>query len=65
MPTRTRRYSCWKCQYSWIAPIEYSNITQNISGEKTSYCPKCGKRADVSYAIKETPNGKEYTKCLH
>lgn len=31
--------------HTWDAPIELSTHTQNLSGEKSQYCPKCGRKA--------------------
>lgn len=35
------------CGEKWQAAVEYTT-TPNLSGEKTPYCPKCGKRAAYS-----------------
>jgi hypothetical protein len=41
-----RIHQCWDCNYEWIEQVQYG-ITSNISGEKTSYCPKCNQRASM------------------
>lgn len=45
---RTRTFSCYECRKGWNAVIELSKLTTNLSGEKTEYCPKCGKKADYA-----------------
>jgi hypothetical protein len=42
-----RRHECWACGINWVAPVEYGETT-NLSGEKSVYCPKCGKRSDTA-----------------
>jgi len=44
-----RKWTCWDCKHEWIAKVERTikgGIT-NITGEKTTYCPKCGKAASM------------------
>ena len=45
-----RMHEC-HCGEKWQAIVEYSKSTPNLSGEKTPYCPKCGKRAAYSQPI--------------
>ena len=43
------KHTC-NCGNTWESPIVLSDDTQNLSGEKTEFCPKCGKRAFMSSA---------------
>lgn len=43
-----RSHRCWTCGIAWVAPVEFSDLTQALSGEKTTYCPSCGKRSHES-----------------
>ena len=38
---------CWECQVSWVFEVEKHPYTQNLSGEKKSYCPHCGAIANI------------------
>ena len=40
-----REAECSRCKHVWYAIVEYGEYTTNLSGEKTVYCPICGKRA--------------------
>jgi DNA-directed RNA polymerase subunit RPC12/RpoP len=42
-----RRWICFQCRNEFEAPVERESETQNISGEKTVWCPKCNHRADA------------------
>ena len=44
-----RAHKC-ECGHKWSAPVELSNATPNLSGEKTQWCPKCGSRPSESSA---------------
>jgi hypothetical protein len=33
---------CLRCKARWVAKVEYSANTTNLSGEKTNWCPSCG-----------------------
>ena len=37
-----------KCGCKWLAKVEFTSQTPNISGEKTVYCHKCKKKAEWS-----------------
>lgn len=53
MAIRTRDWECG-CGHKWTAPIELSEkINQNIKGEKTVLCPKCGKKPLYGSQAKE------------
>jgi hypothetical protein len=41
---RQRRFSCYSCPHHWTADATLSEITNNLSGEKSEFCPKCGKK---------------------
>jgi len=66
-----REHECWKCKHKWNAPVELASPgtgCQNISGEKTVWCPKCGKRADCSSPVLHRVvevNAKGKTHCEH
>jgi len=44
----SRAHTCGKCGRTWAAAVVFSEHTQNLSGEKTPYCPACGGRAAFS-----------------
>jgi hypothetical protein len=52
----TRTHTC-ACGHSWTKEVELSDSTPNISGEKTPWCPVCGKRAAYS-----SPTAEEQSK---
>lgn len=59
---KIRMHEC-KCGHSFTAEVEYAEWTTNLSGEKTQWCPKCGKRPWFSSPIytlgkSEVPNAK-------
>ena len=37
-----------RCHYGWLAKVEFSSDTQNLSGERTHFCPKCNKKPQWS-----------------
>lgn len=39
-----RLHSCLGCKHSEVKEKTFSTSTNNLSGEKTEYCPCCGKR---------------------
>lgn len=39
-----RTYQCWDCKVSWEAVMVLSSNTQNVSGERSEYCPKCSRK---------------------
>lgn len=43
----TRSHEC-DCGHKWRAMVQMSEHTQNLSGEATQWCPKCGKRPMIS-----------------
>lgn len=43
----TRSHKCG-CGHKWSAPVELSEATPNLSGEKTQWCSKCGSRPQES-----------------
>lgn len=49
--SKVRQWEC-RCGHKWEAPVEMGADNQNISGEKTVFCPKCGKRAAFGSAVK-------------
>jgi DNA-directed RNA polymerase subunit RPC12/RpoP len=52
--TKAYRYhECMRCGHSWEAPIVLSNSTQNLSGERTAWCPRCGSGSVASSAAFE------------
>jgi len=42
-----RQREC-ECGHKWSAPVKFGP-TNNLSGELTSWCPKCGKRPAISH----------------
>lgn len=36
-----REHHCWECKHSWLAEVKYNDSTNNLSGERSEYCPKC------------------------
>lgn len=42
-----REHKC-SCGNEWITEIKLSESTQNLSGEETPWCVKCGRRAMMS-----------------
>ena len=49
----TRRFSCFDCKKRWEASVELFEGTSNLSGEKSQYCPKCGKKAGYASAARK------------
>lgn len=43
-----RNHEC-ACGIHWAAPVKFGQ-TQNLSGELTAWCPKCGKRPLISWS---------------
>ena len=37
-----------RCGCRWISMVEFSDTTTNLSGEKTQFCPKCGRKPQFS-----------------
>ena len=48
-----REHFCLPCKYHFTKEVEFSEFTQNLSGEKTTFCPKCNKRVTMSSPAKE------------
>ena len=44
----TRNCTCLRCGYKWIAKVAFSKWTQNLSMEKTNWCPKCDTKEVMS-----------------
>ncbi len=40
----TRNCECLDCGHKWMAKVILSDVTTNLSGEKTEECPKCWSR---------------------
>jgi len=40
-----RIHTCWYCRKSWTAEVRVAEVGEfvNVSGEKTEFCPTCGK----------------------
>jgi len=36
------------CHHEWTSPVVLAAATANISGEETTFCPRCWSRAVVS-----------------
>lgn len=53
MATKYRKHECFNCGTVWEHEVIMSKDTQNLSGERTVWCPGCGKAASVSYPIFE------------
>ena len=45
-----RKHSCWNCHCEWIAAVQLSNESGNLSGEKNQYCPKCNTKSSCASA---------------
>lgn len=43
-----RERTCMGCNHVWVAPVEMSPYTFNLSGERTPHCPKCWDNAVMS-----------------
>lgn len=43
-----RERTCMGCDHVWVAPVEMSPYTFNLSGERTPHCPKCWDNAVMS-----------------
>lgn len=41
MENKYRPAECTRCGHKFTARVELSATTQNLSGEKTIWCPKC------------------------
>lgn len=43
---QTNQVRDWECGcgHTWTAPVVLDKHTPNLSGEKTQWCPACGKR---------------------
>lgn len=48
----SRWTGCRDCGHNWIAPVERDKPTPNISGEATTYCPKCMSRNTHAEPVK-------------
>ena len=48
-----RECKCLECGYEWDAEVVYSDVTTNICGERTNWCPMCGTKNVVSGPVKE------------
>lgn len=48
-----REWEC-SCGHKWTAKVELSATSARLSGEKTEYCPKCGKRPLIGSPWKDT-----------
>ena len=44
-----RKRECMSCGWAWSSDVELDEHTFNLSGESTTWCPKCDSRAGVSY----------------
>ena len=49
--TMVRDAKCMDCGHDWINRVVMSENTQNISGERTVYCPQCGGRNTVAHPM--------------
>lgn len=47
-----RTYECWGCKHEWDQKVELSTSTQRLSGEKSAFCPKCGKKFSMGSQYK-------------
>lgn len=47
-----RQYEC-SCGHTWTARVTLAANTTNLSGEKTQWCPKCGKKPLVAREAKK------------
>lgn len=41
-----RKAECFACGVIWKYRVVLADNTTNLSGETSSYCPACGKKAD-------------------
>lgn len=57
---QVRSHTCG-CGCQWKALVSMSDHTQNLSGEKTPYCPDCGKRAATSGPAYEATDADGFT----
>ena len=48
-----RVHECWRCELTLEKEVELSESTPNLSGEKSTYCPKCGKKTDAASEVRE------------
>lgn len=57
-----RDRQCVQCKYEWISEVRLSATTANLSGEATSFCPRCGSREIVSSPVRavEKPSAHMY-----
>lgn len=47
-----REAMCLACDHKWLAPVIYSAHTSNLSGEATTFCPKCSSRSVSKSPVK-------------
>lgn len=53
---KCRKHECWNCGITYIRPVILCGYTRNITGERTWYCPRCGKRSAFASTVFPTPN---------
>ena len=54
-----RTHECWSCDLDIGLPVRMSKNTNNLSGEATEYCPKCGKPFDSASPWFEVDRGEQ------
>jgi hypothetical protein len=52
-----REHTCLTCEHQWVSPVVFSQYTQNLSGERTEFCPKCNGRTVWSGPAKTVETG--------
>lgn len=50
---------CMNCHHEWTSPVVLAEATANLSGEATSFCPKCNSRAVSSAPAYRPEDGGE------
>lgn len=46
--TMVRKRECLSCGHTWIARVELSKYTTNLSGEAKVWCPECSSATVMS-----------------
>lgn len=59
-----RIWDCWNCGNKWIAKVEYTDATSNLSGERNVYCPNCNHRGSCGSPHKIIELDGDQLKCM-
>lgn len=57
-PISVRDCQCLRCGKFFVREVKHVDHTQNLSGEVSNYCPKCGSKEVLSSPIKRVKNNK-------